>query len=123
MTAFAGLCGCAFDEPPHRVHREVVVYDQGPAVVEEPLVYDYTYYDRGYYNGPYWYYRDRDGHWYHEVREEHERRERERRMDNFHETHPPVGVDRRPGVHRDAGRGGNSHDAERGATSGHRDRD
>jgi hypothetical protein len=84
-----------------------------------PVVYDYTYYDGGYYNGPYWYYRDRDGHVYHEMREEHERRERERHTANFRETRPPMGVDRRSA--------GTIHGREGGQVQGHdrddRDRD
>jgi len=115
IGAFTGLCGCDYDEPRPRVHHEVV-YEGGPVVEEGPVVYDYTYYDSGYYNGPYWYYHDRDGHMYHEMREEHERRERERHMANFRDTRPPMGVDRRSAgtIHgREGARYENNHDRDR----------
>jgi hypothetical protein len=39
------------------------------------VVYD-DYYYRGYYDGPYYFWYDRNGRLFHEVREAHERRER-----------------------------------------------
>jgi hypothetical protein len=56
----AGIIGCEVyesDEPPPRR----VVYDD--------------YYDRGWYEGPDYIWVDRDGHRFHERREEHEHRE------------------------------------------------
>ena len=37
-------------------------------------VYEPGYYDRGYYRDNEWYWHDRDGRSYHELREDHERR-------------------------------------------------
>jgi hypothetical protein len=73
LACMAGLCGCD------------VYTREEPA----PVAVESTYYDRGWYDGPYYYYEDRDGHRYHEMREEHERRERDRhvRFEGRHEEH------------------------------------
>ena len=71
LSAAAAVGGCTVHEvdgPP-----PVAVYDQPPVVV-----YDEDYYYRGYYDGPYYIWVDRDGHYWHERREEHEFRERDR---------------------------------------------
>jgi hypothetical protein len=57
------------------------VHAHGPDVVigEPPVTYVYDdYYDRGHWDGDYWVWRDRDGHFFHERRELYERRVRER---------------------------------------------
>lgn len=99
------LCGCDYDDDRPRHHYREVVYEE-----PGPVVYDYTYYDRGYYDGPYWYYRDYDGHLFHERREEHEWRERERARGNFHEERAPMGVPRRGGapMHHEGGGAGHA---------------
>jgi len=66
------VCGC--------VPRAYVGVEAEPAGYYHPgYYYEEPYYFEGYYTGPYWYWHDRDGHWYHELREEHERHEREGR--------------------------------------------
>ena len=87
------LCACDSDDHDHHHHGSVVYTE--PVYAQPPVVYDYTYYDRGSYNGPYWVYRDRSGHEWREAREEHERRVHERAQANFRESHPPQGVERR----------------------------
>ena len=47
--------------------------EEGPPYVAGPVVYD-SWYWGGYYDGPYWVYRDRDGHWFHEARVRNTRR-------------------------------------------------
>jgi hypothetical protein len=92
VVAAGLMCGC--EEEEHHHHEPARVYYPEPA--PPPIIeYDYTYYDTGRYEGPYWVYRDREGHAYREAREEHERREHERHTANFRETHPPQGVTRR----------------------------
>ena len=74
----AGLVGCeASVEPAH-----VDVVRPAPDV-------DVVYYDRGYYEGPNWIWRDREGHIFRERREEHERRmsAREHERHEHHEEH------------------------------------
>jgi hypothetical protein len=95
VAAIGALALVACDEDDHYHHRHHEVVYTEPVYTEPAPVYDYTYYDTGYYNGPYWYYRDRSGHWYHEMREEHERRMRERGRSDFRESHAPAGVERR----------------------------
>ena len=62
------------------------------AVAPEPVTagyveYDYTpvYYDRGWYDGPYWYWRGHDGRLFHERREarEHHHFERQEHEHEF----------------------------------------
>jgi hypothetical protein len=101
-AAMGAVALCACDSDDHYHHRRaVVVHESEPVYTEPPVVYDYTYYDRGYYNGPYWVYRDRSGHEWREAREEHERRIRERGQANFREAHPPQGVERRARAEHD----------------------
>lgn len=61
LAALAAAAGCF-----HRHHEE-----PPPQIVYEP-----GYYDRGYYRGEDWYWRDREGYEHHEAREAHERRMR-----------------------------------------------
>lgn len=71
LIGLGGLAGggCVVHE--RHEPRAVVYEDRGPVVVDT-----YYYYDRGYYDGPYWVYCDHEGHWYRERHEDHERRER-----------------------------------------------
>lgn len=64
----AGLSGCVVRAHPAEV-------DVGPAV-PAGVYYEEPYYYDGWYDGPYWVWRDRGGHYWHERREFHERRER-----------------------------------------------
>lgn len=53
----------------------------------EPVVYD-DYYYHGYYDGPNYYWHDRDGHLMHEDRAIHERREHDEHREHAEEHHP-----------------------------------
>jgi hypothetical protein len=110
VVAAGLICGC--EEEHHHDHAQPVRVYQEPA--PPPVIeYDYTYYDTGYYNGPYWVYRDREGHEYREMREEHERREHERHTANFREAHPPQGVYRRDVRHDEVRHDDHDHDGDR----------
>ncbi len=62
-TLFLGGCGVySYDDEAYPVAYAQPGYD--------------VYYYNGWYDGPNWYWHDRDGHYFHERREEHERRER-----------------------------------------------
>lgn len=75
MIGVGGLIGCEVEEP------APVVY--GPGIGVD------VYYERGYYEGPNWVWRDRDGHIFREARERHESRMREYHEHNArpHEMH------------------------------------
>ncbi|HWE95607.1 MAG TPA: hypothetical protein VG269_16705 [Tepidisphaeraceae bacterium] len=79
LSGVAALCGCdVYTEPG----------PPPPPAVGVGVGVDTTYYDRGWYDGPYYYYEDREGHRYHELREEHERRLRDRNVHvEHHEEH------------------------------------
>lgn len=64
-VSLIGLWGCDVEVEPGYGYR---YYDSGPYVDMGPYYYD------GYYDGPNWYWHDRDGHWFHEGRDVHERR-------------------------------------------------
>lgn len=51
-----------------------------------PVVYD-DYYYHGYYDGPVYYWHDRDGHLRHEERAMHERREHDEHREHAEEHH------------------------------------
>ena len=63
LVATGGAFGCG-----HHHHEE-----RRPVAVP---VYEPGYYDRGYYQGEEWYWRDRAGREFHEPREQHEQRMR-----------------------------------------------
>ena len=73
------LAGCTVEaDPPEPAHVRVV---------PTGYVYGPDYYDSGYYRDGYWYWRDHDGHYYRELREEHERRARDYREHDRYERH------------------------------------
>jgi hypothetical protein len=73
-------CGCVYRArvdvpvPAEPVPAGYVYYDRDP-----------YYYDRGWYDGPYWHWYGRDGREFHERREEREHHFRERHEHEFHE--------------------------------------
>ena len=75
-TGFLGLQGCSDDDHDYHHRHE----GPPPARVVEVAPYGYAYgpeyYDHGYYQDNYWYWKDR-GRWYREAREDHERRMRD----------------------------------------------
>ena len=82
LSAMAGAYGCAHH------HAEVGV---GVGVYPEPVpvgyYYEPYYYDRGWYDRDYYVWRDRDGRYFHERREDHERRARGRADEHHEDRH------------------------------------
>ena len=76
LAGVAGIAGCD-------IYAEPI----GPPPPPGPEVGVGVYYDDGWYDGPYWVRRDRDGHYYHEMREFHERREHEFRDRGYARGH------------------------------------
>lgn len=64
----AGLGGCTIQAHPAEV-------DIGPAVPAGYVYYNDPYYYNGWYDGPYWVWRDRGGRYWHERREFHDQRD------------------------------------------------
>ena len=110
LCAAGGLFGCeAYIDPGYPGEPAPAAYTYGPG-------YDYYYYDSGWYDGPYWYWRDRDGHMYHELREAHEHRAYEFR------NHPEYRQGRFEGRtqgHYEGSRGGATHYEGGHASGGH----
>jgi hypothetical protein len=79
-AAFGVAVGCTVHVEP--AGPPPVAVDVGAG----PVVYD-DYYWRGYYDGPYFFWYGRDGHLYHEVRADHERRERLEHRAHAEERH------------------------------------
>jgi len=78
VLALGGIAaiGCHHDHGPDAEFYAVPSgYSYGPA-----------YYESGYYDGDYWTWRDRDGRWYREHRDFHERRLHDRGHEE-HEEH------------------------------------
>lgn len=65
LTGMLGLGGCVY-----RVHEP----PPEPVPVGYTVTYDPVYYDRGWYDGGYWYWYGPNHRLYHELREERERR-------------------------------------------------
>jgi hypothetical protein len=78
VVGAAGIAGCDVAVRPPSAAVEV---DAGG-----PVVYD-SFYEGGYYDGPYWVWHDREGHFFRERREFHERRVTEHaRVGEHHEV-------------------------------------
>ncbi len=73
LGSFLGVAGCEVETYPE-------AYPAADYVAPYPAGYDVYYYG-GWYDGPYWYWRDRYGHVYHEARAMHEDRARREHFD------------------------------------------
>jgi hypothetical protein len=80
-----GLAGCEVGYDPGYRHVEYVE-EPGYVYAEPPPVVYESYYYTGYYDGPYYRYRDPRGHWIAERREEHDRHIRE--FHDYRDRHP-----------------------------------